>query len=211
MEIKTLSDKQKKFCECFIESLNPTQAAKKSGYNRSTAWRLLCEPHINAYINKLKDENIDLSQYLSLSEIINFHVRVIKSDYKDYLTFGTTKDGKSYVKLKNSSEVDGTIIQEITQGKDGIRIKLIDKKYSIDVVSKLLDKYKLEVGKIDKIEDIKNYLSELLSKSCELSEVTIRNQLNISGKIIECFKTDHDEKIAQLEEILKELQENRDN
>lgn len=61
------------------------------------------------------------------------------------------------------------------------------------------------------IDDVKNYLSELLSKSCELSEVTIRNQLNISGKIIDCFKTEQDEKITQLEEIFKELKENGDN
>jgi phage terminase small subunit len=59
------------------------------------------------------------------------------------MSFGTetieTNKGEfeiSVVKLKDSAGVDGTLISEVSQGKDGIKIKLADKMKAMDFLSK---------------------------------------------------------------------------
>lgn len=57
----------------------------------------------------------------------------------------------NYVILNDSSKVDGTLITEISQGKDGIKVKLLDKKFALEFLRKcsgLLDvetKQKLDI------------------------------------------------------------------
>jgi Terminase small subunit. len=43
------------------------------------------------------------------------------------------------VKFKQSTDVDGTIISEVSQGKDGIKIKLSDKMKALEKLEKYLD------------------------------------------------------------------------
>ena len=57
------------------------------------------------------------------------------------------------VRFKESSEIDGTLLSEVKQGKDGASIKLLDKMKAIEFLAKysgLLDtvtKEKLEIEK----------------------------------------------------------------
>jgi DNA-dependent RNA polymerase auxiliary subunit epsilon len=213
---KKLNEQQEKFCDYFIQSYNPEISALKAGYKklgaRNTAWRLLKEPHIKKRINQLKDDNIDLSEFMSMHDIVNYHIKIIKANLSDFIEFGQTTNvnGKktTYFYLKNSKNLDLTALESIQQGKDGIKIKLIDKKFSIEYITKLLDKHKLDSDiNFESIEDVKKYLSGLLLKSCELSELTNKNILNITSKIIECFKTDQDEKLNELEEIINKILE----
>jgi phage terminase small subunit len=69
------------------------------------------------------------------------------------------KDGKqlistySYVDLAESTEVDGTLITEVKQGRDGISIKLADKMKALDFLTKhmdLLDDRELKQLKVEK-------------------------------------------------------------
>lgn len=59
------------------------------------------------------------------------------------------------------------------------------------------------------IDDVKNYLSDLLSNSDKLSEKTLKNKLSIADKIINCFKIESDAEIQNLEEMMKDILENR--
>ena len=66
------------------------------------------------------------------------------TDITDFMTFGnkeidiTDKDGSrktitvSQINIKNDYEVDGTLISEISQGRDGIKVKLLDKMKALD-------------------------------------------------------------------------------
>jgi hypothetical protein len=49
------------------------------------------------------------------------------------------------------------------------------------------------------IDDVKKYLVELLRISPLIQERTLKNQLSILGKIIDCYKTDQEEKISEIE------------
>ncbi|MGE7922365.1 terminase small subunit [Viridibacillus arvi] len=59
----------------------------------------------------------------------------------------------SYVDLVESIEVDGTLITEVKQGRDGISIKLADKMKALDFLTKhmdLLDDRELKQLKVEK-------------------------------------------------------------
>ena len=47
------------------------------------------------------------------------------------------KEKKNFVRLRESCEVDGTLIQEVKQGKEGVSVKLISKEFAL----KWLDKH----------------------------------------------------------------------
>src|SRR5690606_19912191 len=46
---------------------------------------------------------------------------------------------ESYVDFKNHDIVDGTIITEVKQGRDGISVKLADKMKALEMLSKYFD------------------------------------------------------------------------
>ncbi|WP_420540559.1 terminase small subunit (plasmid) [Paenibacillus polymyxa] len=45
----------------------------------------------------------------------------------------------NYVSFKNSDEIDGTLVSEVKQGKDGVSVKLHDKTKALDVLTKYMD------------------------------------------------------------------------
>lgn len=52
------------------------------------------------------------------------------------------------VRFKDSSEVDGTLIQEVKQGKDGCSIKLVSKEFAL----KWLDKHYSEATELQQAQ-----------------------------------------------------------
>lgn len=213
---KKLNEKQNKFCEYFVIDYNPEKSAIKAGYNklgaRNTAWRLLKEPHIIRRINKLKDENIDLSQFMSLTDIINYHVKILTAKQENFIEFGTkiiNGNKVNYSYFKNSKNLDTTAIKSISYGKDGAKVELVDKKQSIEYLTKLFDKFKLDQNiDFETIEELKTYLSKLLSKSCELSDTTLKNQLAITSKIAELL--DQNENIDEINNLVDKFLENNE-
>ncbi|MDU5776207.1 MAG: terminase small subunit, partial [Clostridium perfringens] len=96
--------------------------------------------------------------------VLQKYIDIALSDIGDYLTFGKKQIGKwtkdkegidipvidpetgeqklieySYVDLKESISVDTSLITEISEGKDGIRIKLVDKTKALEFLSKHLN------------------------------------------------------------------------
>ena len=66
------------------------------------------------------------------------------ADITDFVEFGnsTYTDGEtqeeiqySYVNLKNSNSVDGTLISEVSKGRDGAKIKLADRMKALEWLS----------------------------------------------------------------------------
>lgn len=45
----------------------------------------------------------------------------------------------NYIHLNDSTEIDGTILTEVKQGRDGITVKLADKMKALDMLSKYFD------------------------------------------------------------------------
>jgi phage terminase small subunit len=145
-----LTEKQRLFCVYYVKTFNATQSAIKAGYSADTAHvqgsRMLSNVKVAAEIRRIKsDMTSDL--FLDAMDVLQKYVKIAFADITDYLEFGreemTDDSGNPYevnrVKFKESSMVDGSIISEVKQGKDGVSIKLEDKMKALDKLSLYFD------------------------------------------------------------------------
>ncbi len=130
-----LTDKQRIFCHYYMQSLNAFQAAIKAEYSPSYArvdvYRLLENPSIKKYLEKLKEQQRQ-KFLISQERILNRHVQVALSDITDYFN----EDGS----LKPLSEVDGSLVRKIKITKkddyESAEIQLIEKCPSLAWLTK---------------------------------------------------------------------------
>ena len=162
-----LTDKQRLFCLHYVRCFNATKAYQKAygcGYDvaNSEGYKLLVKPCIKEEIQRLKQNRLN-REMLDESDIFQKYMDIAFSDITDYVTFGREevpvmamygpveiKDeetGKkvpltkmiNVVKFKESSEVDGTLITEVKQGRDGASIKLADRMKALDWLAEHMD------------------------------------------------------------------------
>ncbi|MEJ6467780.1 terminase small subunit [Fusobacterium ulcerans] len=132
-----LTDKQRVFCHYYMQSLNAFQAAIKAEYSPSYArvdvYRLLENPSIKKYLEKLKEQQRQ-KFLISQERILNRHVQVALSDITDYFN----EDGS----LKPLSEVDGSLVRKIKITKkddyESAEIQLIEKCPSLAWLTKFV-------------------------------------------------------------------------
>ena len=75
-----------------------------------------------------------------------FYLKLFKSDIRDYLKFGRRtielSEGNTitvnFVDLLDSDTVDTSLIQEVKQGRDGVSLKLVGKRWAWEKLEKLL-------------------------------------------------------------------------
>lgn len=158
-----LNDKQLLFCMYYVKYFNATKAYQKAYQcdyitaNRN-AHRLMVNEGIKEEIMRLKQQLAD-SVMLDARDVLQKYIDIAFADITDYSDFGTVEEilkdetGKplldyqgeemtyhrTYVHLKNSDEVDGTIISEVKKGKDGVSVKLVDKMSALAMLSKYTD------------------------------------------------------------------------
>lgn len=176
LENTELTDKQRLFCVIYAKCMNATKSyLKVYGCSYETAMVNGC----NLLRNTKIKEQIDLllgaecnKEFLKRS-ILQKYIDIALADITDFLEFGQEEvpvmgpfgpiiDKKTkkeitkvinVVRFKESSEIDGTLLSEVKQGKDGASIKLLDKMKAIEFLAKysgLLDtvtKEKLEIEK----------------------------------------------------------------
>lgn len=160
LENTDLTDKQRLFCLHYIRCFNATKAYKKAygcSYDvaNSEGYKLLVNPCIREEIQRLKKNRLN-RELMDESDIFQKYMDIAFSDITDYVEFGQeevpvmavygpvkVKDEKTgeekilkkrvnSVYFKESKEVDGTIISEVKQGKDGASIKLADRMKALD-------------------------------------------------------------------------------
>lgn len=211
LENTELTDKQRLFCVIYAKCMNATKSyLKVYGCSYETAMVNGC----NLLRNTKIKEQIDLllgaecnKEFLKRS-VLQKYIDIALADITDFLEFGQEEvpvmgpfgpiiDKKTkkeitkvinVVRFKESSEVDGTLLSEVKQGKDGASIKLLDKMKAIEFLAKysgLLDtvtkekleieKQKLEIAKIksgayeeeEEVED-DGFIAALGSKVAEV-------------------------------------------
>ena len=180
LENTELTEKQRFFCIYYIEDFNATKAYKKA-YDCSyatakvNASKLLSNTNIKKEIDRLTKECLEEQEVeakLLNKRLFETYMKIAFSDINDYLEYGNEEvEGefgpyiKNYVNIKQSFEVDGTLISEISQGKDGIKIKLQDKMKALEWLDKhygegtpeqkaKIDKLKAEINKLNPPEAI---------------------------------------------------------
>lgn len=158
-----LNDKQQLFIAYYVKCWNATKAYQKAygcAYTtaRTEGSRLLANPNIREEIIKVRD-GLTEDALLDKRTLIQKWIDIAFANITDYVKFGRQEevlyndDGQpeldmngnvktyafNYVHLNESAEIDGTLVTEVKQGKDGISVKLADKMKALEFLSKHLD------------------------------------------------------------------------
>lgn len=151
-----LTEKQQLFCICYVRCFNATKAYQKAyGVDYAVAAvsgsRLLGNVKIKEEIQRLKQERLN-REFLNEADIFQKYLDIAFADITDYVEFGkkqievtdkATREAKeitiNYVNLKESSEIDGTLISEVSKGRDGIKVKLADRMKALQWLSDHMD------------------------------------------------------------------------
>ena len=210
IENPDLTDKQRLFCVYYIKCFNATKAYQKAyGSSYETAmvngFNLLRNTKIKKEIQELKQNRLN-REFFSEEDLFQKYMDIAFSDITDYVTFGqeeapvmgafgpiqvkNEKTGKketltkivNTVRLKESDNVDGTLISEVKQGKDGASIKLLDKMKAMQ------------------------WLSDHMDLATE--EQKSRIELCVARRQAVTGENENDQAVAKLDQILKEVREN---
>lgn len=173
-ENEALDEAHKLFCVMYVTTNNAVQAYLQCfNCTKATArvmpYKLLARDSIKNEVHRLR--KLMRNEYdLDPSDLIDYCLKVVGADIGDYVTFGQREvavmgmfgplldeDKQPVTKLINivefaeSDQVDTSVISEIKQGKDGVSIKLADKKWAWEQLIKcfdlLPDKYQRKVEK----------------------------------------------------------------
>lgn len=152
-----LTERQRLFCLYYVRWFNATKAYRKVyDCDYTTAMTngsmLLRNTKIQEHIQAIKDAKIKQAMYTA-EDFFQKMMDIAYSDATDFLSFGRRINEKTgleynYVDFLDSSEVDGTLIQEVKQGKDGCSIKLVSKEFAL----KWLDKHYSEATDLQKAQ-----------------------------------------------------------
>ncbi|USS93994.1 terminase small subunit (plasmid) [Fructilactobacillus ixorae] len=163
IENDELNDKQKLFCIYYLQSFNTTTAYLKAyECKKSTAMvngsSLLRKTKIKAQIKELKSQVAEEAM-IELIDLVKDDAKQAFADIGDYMKFGhyeelvtnekdmpylDTNDNpviahQSWAQFKDQEDVDTSVIEEVSKGKDGAKIKL----KSADKAKERLYKYLL--------------------------------------------------------------------
>ena len=155
-----LTDKQRLFCLYYVKCFNATKAYQKAyGVDYLTAnahgYEMLSNVVIREEILRLKQNRLN-REMLDESDIFQKYMDIAFADITDFVEFGreeipvmtmygpleikddetgdkikVTKEVNT-VRFKEHWEVDGTLITEVKQGRDGASIKLADRMKALD-------------------------------------------------------------------------------
>ena len=175
-----LTDKQRLFCLQYVRCFNATKAYQKAygcSYMVANAegYKLLVNPRVKEEIQRLKQNRLN-REMLSTEDIFQKYMDIAFADITDFITFGRetvpvmgafgpveVKDeetGKKVVltkeintvRFREYTDVDGTLISEVKQGKDGASIKLPDREKALrwlsDHMNMATEKQKAEIEQI---------------------------------------------------------------
>jgi phage terminase small subunit len=156
-----LTEKQKRFVEEYLIDLNATQAAIRAGYSVKNADKigseLLGKTRVSEAIAKAMAERSKRTG-VTQDRVIEQLAKIAFADLKDYVRW----DEKG-ITLLNSENVDGTVLQSITETvlpKGGVKreIKLNDKLKALELLGKHLgmwtEKQQVEVTTPVFVDDV---------------------------------------------------------
>ncbi|MEG0470768.1 MAG: terminase small subunit [Solibacillus sp.] len=164
-----LTEGQRLFCYYYVQSLNATSAYQKTyKCSRNTAMvegsKCLRKPKVKAVIDELKAQQLAEAEVEAL-DVLLMYKKIAFADITDFIDFtqveseateteveynpdGSKKSEKTevvpytYTKfaMHHSEEIDGTLITELSKGKDGMfKVKLADKMAALAFLAKYTD------------------------------------------------------------------------
>lgn len=155
LERSDLEDWEEVFCLEYLKHFNKTKAYQKARpgamYDtaRTEGPRTFAKPCIQRRLTELKSAKNE-QLFIQATDIDEQWAKQAFADVSDFVEFGTEikafldDDGtmreevKNFVRFKNASEIDGSLIQEVKMGRDGPVIKLYDKQKAMQELQKRL-------------------------------------------------------------------------
>lgn len=167
MENPDLTDKQRLFCLHYVRCFNATKAYQKAygcSYDVANAegYKLLVNPCVKDEIRCLKQNRLN-REMLDEHDIFQKYMDIAFADITDYVEFGREevqvmgafgpvevknpetgervplKKTVNTVRFKESGDVDGTLIAEVKQGKDGASVKMMDRMKALNWLAEHMD------------------------------------------------------------------------
>ena len=167
MDNPDLTDKQRLFCLHYVRCFNATKAYQKAydaDYRtaQSNGYQLLTNTYIRDEISRLKQNRLN-RELLDEHDIFQKYMDIAFADITDFVEFGREEvqvmgafgpievedpdTGEKVplikeinsVRFREAEKVDGTLITEVKQGKDGASIKLADRMKALDWLANHMD------------------------------------------------------------------------
>ena len=167
MDNPDLTDKQRLFCLHYVRCFNATKAYQKAydaDYRtaQSNGYQLLTKTYIRDEIARLKQNRLN-RELMDEHDIFQKYMDIAFADITDFVEFGREEvqvmgafgpievedpdTGEKVplmkvinsVRFREAEKVDGTLITEVKQGKDGASIKLADRMKALDWLSSHMD------------------------------------------------------------------------
>ncbi|MGE9616416.1 MAG: terminase small subunit [Solitalea-like symbiont of Acarus siro] len=138
-----LTPGRERFCELYLSSGNASQAYRqafgcdklKDGLIANRASKLLQAPQLQARIAELRQE-LQAKATINKEQLLSELEAIIKAKVTNYLDFnGTDINYKDFTTLQDEQL---KAIESIKQGKYGIELKLHNKPWAIERLSKML-------------------------------------------------------------------------
>lgn len=155
LDSSDLEDWEEVFCLEYLKHFNKTKAYRKArsevSYNTASSEgsKIYGKPKIQKRLGELKQARNE-QLFIQVADIDEQWAKQAFADVSDFVEFGTEiraeldDDGimqevvKNFVRFKNASEIDGSLIQEVKMGRDGPVIKLYDKQKAMQELQKRL-------------------------------------------------------------------------
>ena len=160
--MRSLTNKQQRFVEEYLVDLNATQAAIRAGYSQRSAQQMGAENLSKPVIQQALRSELDLRSKrtaITADAVLTEFGRIAFADIRDVVEFGG-----GTVTIKSSSELPKEVaaaLAEISQTKDGLRVKLHSKIAALDALARHLGLFN------DKV-----HLAGLLSVKPDFSALT---------------------------------------
>lgn len=188
---RALNARVLRFVEEYLVDLNGTQAAIRAGYSKKTAneqaSRLLANVNVSDAVlaaMKKRSERTEITQDMVLRELAKLGF----SDIRKVVTWGNTElrvspgngdeDQGEVVEayhglvLKAADEIDddtAAAIAEVSQGREGLKVKLYDKRASLVDIGKhlgmFIERKEIRTGPLDGVSD-----QDLARKAAEAAQ-----------------------------------------
>lgn len=155
------------YVKCFNATQSAIKAGYAKNSAHVEGHRMLKLPKIAAEIRRLKGSLAE-DLFIDAQDILKAYIEIAFADITDFVTFGQREvpvmgpfgpiivktgppdeDGKkteqplmktvNFVDFKPSIRVDGSIISEVKQGRDGVSIKFVDKTKALEKLEKYFD------------------------------------------------------------------------
>lgn len=152
-----LNDKQRRWCEAYVNNFNSKLAAKKAGYSPKCAatigWKLRQNPDVCLYLAWLK-LRVSYKAWVRPEDIIDQYARIAFADITDFVDI---KNGR--LTLIDGEQMDGQLVKSVKKGRDGVSVELYDKMQALARLERFFEempkdwKQKIEERKLELMEE----------------------------------------------------------